>query len=326
MKKVLLLCGGNSTEHEVSLKSAKSILENIDITKFDVTTCIVDFDNCWYEYIDDYKLITKWQTKEVREVTNIIDYLYSFDLVFPIIHGINGEDGRLQGMLDLFNIKYVGCKTLSSAVGMDKEFSKIIFSYLHIPQVPFITIKNSKFKINDIIKALNFPVIVKPANGGSSIGITKANKKSELKRAINHAFKYDKKIIVEKFIKARELECAILEDRDYYISEVGEIKSANEFYDYQAKYENNDSYTLIPAELDKNVSDKIKEYAKCAFQGLDASGLARIDFFYDEKNNQIYLNEINTLPGFTEISMYPQLFIHEGISYKDLITKLLNNC
>lgn len=326
MKKVLLLCGGNSTEHAVSLISAKSILENIDYTKFEVSTCIIDFDNQWYEYLDKIEVITDWQDKELRQVENIIEYLYSFDIVFPITHGVNGEDGKLQGMLDLFNIRYVGCKTLSSAICMDKAVSKMILNYLNIPQVPFITLKNSKFKLNDIINELGFPMIIKPANGGSSIGITKANKKSELKKAINHAFKFDKKVIIEKFITARELECAVLEDKDYYISEIGEIKSANDFYDYQSKYENKESYTIIPAPISEDVSNKIKDYAKQVFSGLDAAGLARIDFFYDEENNKIYLNEINTLPGFTSISMYPQLFIHEGLSYSELITKLLNNC
>ena len=326
MQKVLLLCGGNSTEHKVSLISAKSILENIDQTKFDVSTGIIDFNNHWYEYNDNTDFIIEWKGHNIRKINNIIEYLRSFDIVFPITHGINGEDGKLQGFLDLFNIRYVGCKTLSSAIGMDKDFSKIVFNYLGIPQVPFVTVSNSKVKINDIVKKIGFPMIIKPANGGSSIGITKVNNIKELKKGIKQTFKYDKKIVVEKFIKARELECAILDDKDYNISEVGEIKSANDFYDYNAKYENSGSYTIIPAKIDKKVSDKIKEYAKIAFDGLNACGLARIDFFYDEENKQIYINEINTLPGFTSISMYPQLFIHEGISYSELITKLLNNC
>lgn len=326
MKKVLLLCGGNSTEHKISLMSAESILENIDRSKFDITTCIIDLDNIWYEYLDNYKEIGNWKNKLIKPVSNIVEYLRSYDLVFPIIHGINGEDGKLQGMLDLFNIKYVGCKTLSSAIGMDKEISKIMFNHLNISQIPFITIKNKDFKINDIIDTLNFPMIVKPANGGSSIGITKANNKRQLKKAINYAFKFDNKIIVEKFIKSRELECAILEDKEYYISEIGEIISANEFYDYDAKYENNNSFTIIPSKIPTNISEKIKRYAKEAFIGLDCKGLARVDFLFDEENNQVYLNEINTLPGFTTISMYPQLFINEGLSYSELITKLLKNC
>lgn len=326
MKKVLLLCGGNSTEHNISLISAKSILENIDYNLFNVTTAVIDYDNCWYEYSDDYTSLLEWKSMDVKVIDNIIDYLYSFDVVFPITHGNNGEDGKLQGMFDLFGINYVGSKTLSSAVCMDKDFSKMIFSYLNIPQVPFITICDSKIKLKDIVHKLGFPVIVKPANGGSSIGISRANNKKELKAAINEAFKYDKKIVIEKFIKARELECAILEDKNYYISEVGEIKSANDFYDYEAKYEKEESYTIIPAQLEKDVSKKIKEYAKKAFIGINACGLSRIDFFYDEEDNQIYLNEINTLPGFTSISMYPKLFTHEGISYQDLITRLINNC
>lgn len=325
MKKVLILCGGNSSEHEISLLSATSILNNVDNKLFNVSTAIIDYDNVWYEYSGKVDNLVKWQNDEYIKIDNIVEYLKSFDVVFPITHGTNGEDGKLQGMLDLFNIKYVGCKTTSSAICMDKDFSKMIFSYLGIPQIPFITITNKKTKNHDIIKKLGLPLIVKPANGGSSIGISKANNKKELKKAIIEAFKYDDKVIIEKFIQARELECGILEDDDFYISEVGEIVSANEFYDYNAKYENKESYTTIPAKLNYDIKNKIVKYAKKAFDGINGKGLARIDFLYDEDNNQLYLNEINTLPGFTEISMYPQLFIYSGIEYKDLITKLINN-
>ena len=325
MKKVLVLCGGNSSEHKVSLISAKSILNNIDNNLFEVSTVIIDYDNNWYEYGGKVDYLSEWKQQEYEYIDNIVDYLKKYDVVFPITHGTNGEDGKLQGMLDLFNIKYIGCKTSSSAICMDKDFSKMIFSYLGIPQVPFITITNKKFKIHDIIKKLGLPLIVKPANGGSSIGINKANNKKELKKAIIEAFKYDEKIIIEKFIKARELECGILEDKDFYISEIGEILPANEFYDYNAKYENKNTCTTIPAKLTKEVKDKIIKYVKIAFDGINGKGFARIDFFYDEDNGQLYLNEINTLPGFTEISMYPKLFAYSGIEYKDLITKLINN-
>lgn len=325
MKKVLVLCGGNSSEHKVSLISAKSILNNIDNNLFEASTVIIDYDNKWYEYGGKVDYLSEWKQQEYEYIDNIVDYLKKYDVVFPITHGKNGEDGKLQGMLDLFGIKYVGCKTSSSAICMDKDFSKMIFSYLGIPQVPFITITNKKFKIHDIIKKLGLPLIVKPANGGSSIGINKANNKKELKKAIIEAFKYDEKIIIEKFIKARELECGILEDKDFYISEIGEILPANEFYDYNAKYENKNSCTTIPAKLTKEVKDKIIKYVKIAFDGINGKGFARIDFFYDEDNGQLYLNEINTLPGFTEISMYPKLFAYSGIEYKDLITKLINN-
>lgn len=325
MKKVLVLCGGNSSEHNVSLISAKSILNNIDNNLFEASTVIIDYDNKWYEYGGKVDYLSEWKQQEYEYIENIVDYLKKYDVVFPITHGTNGEDGKLQGMLDLFNIKYIGCKTSSSAICMDKDFSKMIFSYLGIPQVPFITITNKKFKIHDIIKKLGLPLIVKPANGGSSIGINKANNKKELKKGIIEAFKYDEKIIIEKFIKARELECGILEDKDFYISEIGEILPANEFYDYNAKYDNKNSCTTIPAKLTKEVKDKIIKYVKIAFDGINGKGFARIDFFYDEDNGQLYLNEINTLPGFTEISMYPKLFAYSGIEYKDLITKLINN-
>ena len=225
--------------------------------------------------------------------------------------------------MDLFNIKYVGSKTLASSVGMDKEFSKIIFNHLNIPQVPYIVI-NNKYHIEEIENKLNYPMIVKPANSGSSIGISNANNRKELTKAIKIAKKYDSKIIIEKFIKARELECAILEDKDLIISDIGEIKPCNEFYDYKAKYEQN-SETINKANLPNDIIIQIKEYAKKAFIGINAKGLSRIDFFYDEDNNKIYLNEINTLPGFTTISMYPTLVTNDNLSYTDLITILINN-
>lgn len=324
MKKILILFGGNSFEHHVSCMSAKSILNNIDNLLYDVTPVVISKNNIWYKYKGDINNIDKWYNEYIIEIDNIIDFIKEFDVVFPVLHGANGEDGRLQGMLDLFNIKYVGCKTLSSSLCMDKIFSKYVFNYLEIPQVPFIEVKEDT-TINEISSKLSFPLMIKPANGGSSIGTSKANNKKELKKAIKIAQKYDKKVLVEKFIKGRELECACIVDKDIKISNIGEIKSANTFYDYNAKYENDKSYTIIPAELPTEISKKIKEYAKKAFIGINASSLARIDFFYDDNNKQIYLNEINTLPGFTEISMYPQLFINEGYTYQNLITALIEN-
>lgn len=305
MKKVLLIYGGVSTEHDVSCISAKSIMNNIDLNKY-ILDCVYITKN------------NKWLYKN-EEITNIITFLKKYDVIFPITHGNNGEDGKLQGFLDLFNIKYVGSKCGSSYICMDKIRTKEILSYHNIPQVPFeIYNKNKQLSIP-------FPVIIKPANGGSSIGIKVANNKKELKKAIKQALKYDKKIIVEKFIKAQELECAILEDKKLIISEVGEIISANSFYDYEAKYENKESKTIIPANIELDISNKIKDYAKTIFEILDLKGLARIDFFYDKENNKIYLNEINTLPGFTEISMFPKLIMNEGINYKDIISKLIDN-
>lgn len=326
MKKILLLFGGNSTEHYISCKSAKSILENIDKELFDITSVGINLKNEWYIYKDDIQYLETgdWIDKSVEPITNIIEFLKTFDVIFPIIHGTNGEDGKLQGMLDLFNIKYIGCNAISSAIGMDKGFSKYVFKELGIPQVNFLIMIND-INIKNIEKNLSYPMIIKPANGGSSIGISKANNKKELQKAIENAKKYDKKIIIEEFINARELEVAILKDKKLIIYEPGEILSSNDWYDYDAKYNNHESKTVIPKDIPNNIKKQIKEYAKKAFIGLNANGLARIDFFYQPTTNQIFLNEINTLPGFTNISMYPKLMENEKISYKNLITKLINN-
>lgn len=326
MKKILLIFGGNSTEHYVSCKSAKSILENIDNKLFEITSVGINLNNEWYIYNDDIKHLENgdWINKNVKKIDNIIEFTKSFDVIFPIIHGTNGEDGKLQGLLELFNIKYVGCNTISSAIGMDKAYTKYIVDKINIPQVKYIVIKNN-YCIKNIEKKLNYPMIIKPANGGSSIGISKAGTKKELKLAIENAKKYDNKIIIEEFIKARELEIAILEDKKLIISEPGEILSGNDWYDYDAKYFNNTSTTIIPNNISQNIKKKLKKYAIEIFKILDCKNLARIDFFYKEKTGEIFFNEINTLPGFTTISMYPKLIMNEKISYKNLITKLINN-
>lgn len=326
MKKILLLFGGNSEEHFVSCKSAKAILENIDISKFVITSVGISKDNNWYifddklEYLDD----GTWLNHSLNnKIDNIIEFIKIFDMVFPIIHGTNGEDGKLQGMLDLFNIKYVGCKTLSSAIGMDKDISKIIFNYANIPQIPYITVDNN-FNIDNILKELSLPLIIKPANGGSSIGISKANNRDELNKGIIKALKYDKKVIVENFIKGRELECSIIEDNaNLYASSIGEIIPYNDFYDYESKY-TLDSKTIVPAYLTDDITNKIKALAIKAFKAIGARGFSRIDFFLVD--DKIYLNEINTLPGFTPISMYPKLLMNDGYRFKDIITILINNC
>ena len=261
IKKVLIIFGGNSSEHYVSCKSAKSIIENIDKKLFKYEAVGIDFDNTWYKFSDnlDYLENGNWKEANILKVDNIVSFIKEFDVVFPITHGTSGEDGRLQGMLELFDIPFVGCKTLASSIGMDKGMSKVIFDSLNIDQVPYVVIGDD-YKINNIMEKLNFPVIIKPANGGSSIGISKANDKKELIKAIKEAKKYDKKIIIEKFIKARELECSVLENKGNILcSNPGEIKSANEFYDYDAKYVNDSSYTTIPDDIPLDVVNKIKE-------------------------------------------------------------------
>ena len=304
MKKVLLIYGGNSFEHEVSCNSAKAIINNIDSNKYILDSVLITYDN-------------KWIFNNVI-IDNIINFINQYDVVFPIIHGINGEDGKLQGMLDLFDIKYVGSKCGPSYLCIDKERTKQILYYNSIPQVPY-QVYNKKEKVY-----LPFPIIVKPATGGSSIGISIANNKKELKKAIKEAKRYDEKIILEQFLdNPQELECAILEDKNIIVSDIGEVIHNNTFYDYESKYNCKDINTTLVANIDENIKNKIKEYSKKAFKALELNGLARIDFFFH--NNKIYLNEINTLPGFTETSMYPQLMMNEGLSYKELITKLIEN-
>lgn len=327
IKKVLILFGGNSSEHYISCKSCVSVLKNIDRKKYDIEIAGISKNNIWYKFSDDlfYLEDGSWKDSNILEIDNIINYLRKFDVVFPVMHGTNAEDGRMQGFLDLFDIKYVGCKTLSSALLMDKAITKLILKSLDIPSVSFKVIKDN-YEICDLIENIKFPMIVKPSNGGSSIGISKVNNKKELIKAIKLAKKYDDKLLVEKFINARELEVAVLKDNKNIIcSNPGEIKSANEFYDYDAKYDNKDSYTLIPDDLPEDILKKIKEYSLRLFKSLDCSGLSRIDFFYDEENNALYLNEANTMPGFTTISMYPKLIESIGIEYKDLISILIDN-
>lgn len=321
MKKILILFGGNSFEHEISCKSAKTIIENIDRTKFEITTVGIK-DHNWYIFNDDINILTNnnWTKGIINKITNIIEFIKQFDKVFPIIHGNDGETGALSGLFNLFNIDYVGSNILGHSISYDKEITKIICNHYNIPQVPYIAIHNKK-KIRKI--NFEFPVIIKPSSCGSSIGINIANNIKELNKHLKTAFKYDNKVIIEKYIKSRELECAILENKKLLVSTVGEIKSKNNFYDYESKYIL-ESNIIIPAKLNQNIIKQIQEYSTKIFKILSLKDLARIDFLYDEENNKIYFNEVNTIPGFTTISMYPQLFNNLGITTKDLITKLLS--
>lgn len=327
IKKVLILFGGNSPEHYISCLSCKSIIEHIDKKKFYFEVAGIDFDDTWYKFKDDISYLENrnWKDANILKIDNVINYLKGFDVVFPVTHGSFGEDGRLQGMLELFNIKFVGCKSKSSMLCMDKALSKILFNKLGINMVPYITLKNDD-KVSDVIDKIEFPVIVKPSNGGSSIGINKASNKKEIVKAIKEAKCYDDNVIIEKFIKARELEVAVLENKNnIWCSRPGEIKSSNEFYDYDAKYVSDSSYTTIPDDLPENIVNKIKKDAIKVFKEFGLMGYARIDFFYDEDVGNIYINEVNTLPGFTSISMYPKLMEDAGINYTNLITILINN-
>jgi len=302
LKKILIIYGGKSYEHDISIKSYNNIINNIDTNKYIVDSIYITKDNIWLH--------------SNKEILNIIDFIKQYDIVFPIIHGYGGEDGKLQGMLDLFNIKYVGSKCGSSYICMDKLRTKEILSNYNIPIVPY-TIYNSNIDIE-------YPIVIKPCNGGSSIGIYKVNNNNELNKYIKDAYKYDKKIIIEKYIDSPiEVECACLKDNNELIIEIGTIELNNTLYDYDIKYNNSNIVTNLYPNIDSTIINKIKEYCNTVFNILELDNYSRIDFFI--KDNNIYLNEINTIPGFTDISMFPMLISKHKITYKELITKLIEN-
>lgn len=327
MIKLGIIYGGISTEHDISVMSAKSIIENLDKEKYEIHEI----------YINEYGKYFENSSGEREEIYNLVWTLKDLDVVFPILHGLGGEDGTIQGMFEMLKIPYVGSRVLASSIGMDKVYTKAIFEKARIDQAPYMYIKKNKngyviinekfeeeeFKIEKITDKIKFPMFVKPSNSGSSIGVKKATNNSELKMAIEHAGEYDNKILVEQGIDAREIECAVLEDKEIIASTVGEIISAEEFYSFDAKYNIQESKTIIPAEMERNQIEEIKKLAIKAFKAIDGKGLARVDFFIEKETNKIYINEINTMPGFTKISMYPKLLEAIGITYSELLDKLI---
>ena len=306
MKKVLILYGSASYEHDISLLSMNTIKENIDYSIYDVTFCYIDKENNWYQ--DDLF---------IEDVTS---YVKKFDVVFPVIHGNYGEDGKLEGMFDFLNVKYVGSKTEASVLSFDKDITKIICDKYNIPQVNYFSLYKGQQIDLDKVK---YPVIIKPARCGSSIGISVANNEEQLLSSIEDALKYDNKIIIEDFLNVRELECSVIYDNGFKTGQIGEIVSCNQFYDYDAKYEK-DSKIIIPANIDKEIEDKIKKYSILISNILEIESYARVDFLLDENNN-LYFNEINTIPGFTNISMFLKLLIGDKYKIKDIITTLIEN-
>ena len=314
---VLILFGGNSFEHEVSCKSVNFILNNIDTKKFNYKLVGIDFDNEWYE-VNETIIDKNW--KRENKIDNIIEYSKDFDVVLPMIHGNTVEDGKLQSLFELYNIKYVGCNSYSSLICYDKLLTKLIIEKYDIPQVPYYI-----YNDNLNLEKIEYPVIIKPCKCGSSIGINIANNKKELKKYLKIALKYDNNIILEKFIKNnRELECAILEDKKkLIISDIGEIINNGSWYDFESKYINQNE-TVI-SNIDSKIKKEIQDYSKKIFKIMNCKNLSRIDFIYDLDNKKLYFNEINTIPGFTEISMFPKLISNTGIDFKDIITKLLTH-
>lgn len=341
MKKIRvgLLFGGKSGEHEVSLQSAKSIYEALDKQKYDVTLIGIDKSGAWLLEKQSNYLLNSHNPKLIAlnkngvcEITAITSRqqaqlisvdsgkeITAIDVFFPIIHGTYGEDGSLQGFLELLDSAYVGAGVLGSAVGMDKDVMKRLLRDAGIKTAPFYVVRKGE----SIPKKLDFPLFVKPANLGSSVGITKVHSEKDLNEAIGNAFQYDAKILIEGFVKGREIECSVLGNDNPIASVPGEIIPQHEFYSYEAKYIDENGATLkIPAELTQKQIKTIQDLAIQTFKTLECSGMARVDFFLTERG-EVIVNEINTLPGFTKISMYPKLWEASGIGYSELLDKLI---
>jgi len=341
-KKIGLLFGGRSGEHEVSLASANTIAHHFDKDTFDVFPILISRDGRWYgpvsmneiatakaeHYADQELLLAPYPGGEILSaVTGQV--VARLDAIFPIVHGTNGEDGILQGLLELAGVPYVGAGVAGSAIGMDKVLMRKILAYHQIPQVAFTTVEREQLRraaaqtVAQIETVLSYPMFVKPANGGSSVGISKVKNNTELLQGLTLAAQYDRKLLIEQGIDAREIEIAVLGNGEPQVSLPGEIQSSNEFYDYKAKYIDNKSIAVIPAALSQEKIVAIQTLAKQAYSALDCEGLARVDFFIDRQTDAIYLNEINTLPGFTEISMYPKMWEAAGLPISKLLSRLV---
>lgn len=336
----MIICGGQSTEHTISRMSCTSVLKNLHRNRYELTLVGIDRDGQWY-LLDDTQedlSLDSW-LDNAQEITDIYNLLKKQDVIFPVLHGQYGEDGTIQGLFELAGVPYVGCRTLASSVAMDKIYTKKILETVGIPQVKSLYVKkrydgqyvvvNHQFdETDDILKAvknqLGFPCFVKASRSGSSVGCYRVDHEEDLLEILHQAGQYDSHIVIEECIDCIELETAVLGNDDPIVSRVGQIMPHGEFYTFESKYEDEESQTCIPALVDQEIQDQIREYALKVFKAIDGHGLSRVDFFLDKKTNNVYLNEINTMPGFTKISMYPQLIEDYGISYSDLIDRLID--
>ncbi len=349
-----LIFGGRSGEHEVSLASATSVMANLDKKKYEVVPIGITKEGGWLLGTEPARLMAAEQhinhtenteTETTTAVTLTGDPRMrrliplesgeqlqdngALDVIFPVLHGPYGEDGTLQGLLDMADVPYVGCGVLGSALGMDKEKMKMVFQAVGLPSVDYLVYRRNEWErspktiMNAIEQRLGYPCFVKPVNLGSSVGINKAHDRAELEHAINVAAEYDRKIIIDRGINCRELECAVLGNDEPLASVVGEVIASNEFYDYHAKYIDNKSQVIIPADIPQATAEEVRRQAVTAFLALDLSGLARVDFFLEKESGQVYINEVNTMPGFTQISMYPKLWEASGLTYAQLLDRLV---
>ena len=348
MKKIKagVIFGGQSTEHEISVISGSSVIKNLNKEKYQICPIYISKEGNWYKYTKPVENVEIFsigeEPKELEKIDNVFEILKEQEVIVPVLHGLYGEDGTIQGLLELLKVPYVGCKVLASGICMDKVYAKIIFEKAKLNQVNYVVISSDKeneytyideemnhrqvkeYEIAKIVEEkLNYPVFVKPSNSGSSVGVNKANNSEELIENIEIASKYDKEILIEQGIIGKEVECAVLGNENVEATCIGQIMSADEFYDYDSKYKNSESKTVIPARIDTEISEKIRNMAIKAFKAVGGRGLSRVDFFVENGTDEIYINEINTMPGFTTISMYPKLWEHAGLNYSELLDKLI---
>ncbi|OCA89341.1 D-alanine--D-alanine ligase A [Bacillus sp. FJAT-27225] len=337
--KLGLLYGGKSAEHKVSMQTAMAVIKALDLEKFEINPIYITVDGNWVkgeQLMGPVSSIEELQYKPLEGGTNQFDPSIfkgedgkDLDIIFPLLHGPNGEDGTVQGLLELLNLPYVGNGVLASAAGMDKVVMKNIFAEAGLAQVDYSSFIRSEWEAGKetayekVEEKLGYPCFVKPANLGSSVGISKCKNRSELEEAFKEAFTFDRKIIVEVGVKAREIEVAVLGNDDPKVSIAGEIVPKKDFYDYKAKYEDGNTALIIPAEISNDTYSRMKEMAVRAYKALDCSGLVRADFFVAE-NGTVLINEVNTMPGFTPFSMFPLLWKHTGIDYPELIERLVS--
>lgn len=344
--RVGILFGGKSAEHEVSLQSAKSIVEAIDRRKYEVVLIGIDKTGQWYLneastfllHADNPKLIALNKSDEhvtlvpakVHE-RNLVSLggshsVGSVDVVFPVLHGPYGEDGSMQGLLRVADVPFVGSDVLGAAVSMDKDVMKRLFKEAGIPTPRYVAVTQAacaKLSYDETVKALGSPLFVKPANLGSSVGVSKVDHKRQFEAAVRDALQYDNKIMIEQCIAGREIECSVLGNEDPIASLPGEIRPSHAFYSYDAKYiDAHGAELIVPAELPPAVTARVQELALKAFQTLCCEGMARVDFFVTQ-DDEVYVNELNSIPGFTKISMYPKLWEASGIGYSELIERLI---
>ncbi|MCD6519959.1 MAG: D-alanine--D-alanine ligase [Anaerolineae bacterium] len=335
--RVAVLFGGKSGEHEVSLASARSVMEAMDKSKYEIYPIGITKEGYWLLHGDPMAVLSAGKKgdrlpsgREGELIPGLLGRDFpQVDVVFPVLHGTYGEDGTIQGLLELADLPYVGAGVLGSALGLDKAVQKVVLRAHGLPVVDYKVYLRSRWQqdperiLAEIEEHFAYPVFVKPANLGSSVGVSKAHHREELRKGLDLAARFDRKLLVEEGVNAREIECSVLGNDEPIASVPGEVVPCNEFYDYKAKYLDGSSELHIPAELEEEQRIAIQRFAVEAFRAIDCAGMARVDFFLCRDTGKVYINELNTIPGFTEISMYPKLWEASGIPYPELIDRLI---